>query len=164
MVASTIRFASPRIRLRCAPVGYNAIISADAPEWRHTLRLPHAERSEVSKAKMTDYLLNFAHEIGRHKAEFFTQFGFTADAWEALAGALRVHAESNDVCGQRSTRVGIVYVVEGPLGCPDGRSPRVRSVWHLNDASEGPQFVTAYPARRRAASGAGAEEHNDQGA
>ena len=53
--------------------------------------LPNVDQALVPEKKITEYLLSFTHEDGRHKAEFFTGFGFALDAWEVLADALRTH-------------------------------------------------------------------------
>jgi hypothetical protein len=42
-------------------------------------------------------LLSPTHCTSRSKAVFFVAFGFTREAWGALADALRRHAEVHDV-------------------------------------------------------------------
>jgi len=37
------------------------------------------------------------------------------------------------------------YIIEGPLRCPDGRSPLVRTVWFAEQDDEIPRLVTAIP-------------------
>jgi hypothetical protein len=41
---------------------------------------------------------------------------------------------------------GLKYVGTGPLVCPDGRSPRIVTVWMLRESQPPPYLVTAYPA------------------
>lgn len=62
-----------------------------------TVRLPNAERAQVERSKIVDYLLSPTHPIGRSKAKFFRRFGFRDDQWEVMATALRKHAVSHDV-------------------------------------------------------------------
>jgi hypothetical protein len=37
------------------------------------------------------------------------------------------------------------YVIEGEIDSPDGRNPRIRSVWVVEINSTAPRFVSAYP-------------------
>lgn len=61
------------------------------------MKLPNADRLDVPKAKVVDYLLSSTHPQGRHKAVFFRAFGFSLAAWDQLAAALRQHGVANDV-------------------------------------------------------------------
>jgi hypothetical protein len=69
--------------------------------------LPHRDRARVDQSKIQDYLLAFDHAEGGSKAAFFSQFGFTAQDWEALAAALISHGQLHPVVetsGQRIRR------------------------------------------------------------
>ncbi len=57
------------------------------------MKLPHADRLEIPKAKVVEYLLSSTHRAGRGKAGFFSAFGFQVSSWEALAEALRQHCD-----------------------------------------------------------------------
>ena len=48
------------------------------------MKLPNYKNAVVSQTKITGYLLSIKHRDGRSKAEFFTQLGFSYDAWEDL--------------------------------------------------------------------------------
>ena len=109
------------------------------------MKLPVANKLVVEREKITDYLLNPAHRYGAGKARFFTHFGFRAAAWEQLAQALREHGLKHDVTKTRETGFGPRYEVEGKLSCPNGRQPRVRSVWQLDQGAVAPRLLTAYP-------------------
>jgi hypothetical protein len=61
------------------------------------VKLPNYKNAVISQTKITGYLLSIKHRDGRSKAEFFTQLGFSYDAWEALVKALLQHAADNDV-------------------------------------------------------------------
>lgn len=66
-----------------------------------------------------------------------------------LAQALLAHAAAHEVAGM-SEKPGVTnYVIEGVLDTPDNRQPLVRTVWALEEGSEVPRFVTAYPLLRR---------------
>ena len=61
------------------------------------MKLPHVEQAIIPQQKLTEYLLSPTHRTGRSKAVFFVAFGFTREAWGALADMLRRHAEEHDV-------------------------------------------------------------------
>jgi hypothetical protein len=109
------------------------------------MKLPNVDKTIIRREKITDYLLSPTHRDGRGKAGFFTRFGFTADAWETLADALRLHATEHEVAKIEATPFGTRYVVEGGLGAPDGRTPQVRVIWFIETGSDVPRLATAYP-------------------
>jgi hypothetical protein len=114
------------------------------------MKLPNQAQASVPEEKITAYLLSFIHRDGRHKAAFFTRFGFALDAWETLAMALRQHAADHEVAKVEDSPFGTRYVVEGTITAPDGRTPVIRSVWFINTGQDTPRFVTAYPLEREA--------------
>ncbi len=95
------------------------------------MKLPNPDKLVVEREKIVDYLLNRGHRYGASKASFFSRFGFQAEKWEQLAQALRCHGQTHQVKKAQETGFGPRYLVEGRLNTPDGRSPRVRSVWQL---------------------------------
>jgi hypothetical protein len=109
------------------------------------MKLPNPDKLVVEREKVADYLLNPAHRFGASKARFFTHFGFRVEAWKQLAQALREHGQKHDVTKMRETGFGPRYEVEGRLNCPNGRRPRVRSVWQLDEGAVAPRLLTAYP-------------------
>jgi hypothetical protein len=110
------------------------------------VKLPYLENAVVPEAKITKYLLNLGSENGKAKARFFLAFGFTIEAWEVMAEALRQHAVDHEVT-KVETRppFGIHYVIEGAINTPDERNPDVRVVWIIDDGDEIPRLVSAYP-------------------
>lgn len=110
------------------------------------MKLPSAHLAVVDREKITEYLLNTAHRYGASKARFFAAFGFRLDAWEVLAEALREHAQLYEVDTVWETGFGPRYEIDGELRAPDGRTPRVRTVWQLDHGQVAPRLITAYPA------------------
>ncbi|MGO9204069.1 MAG: DUF6883 domain-containing protein [Limisphaerales bacterium] len=102
------------------------------------MKLPGADRSLVARQKIVEYLLNAAHPKGASKAKFFAGFGFHVDKWQQLAEALRRHGQAHRAKRMRETGYGPRFEAEGKLDTPDGRSPRVLSVWQLE---RGPHFL-----------------------
>ena len=109
------------------------------------MKLPNADRAHVHREKITEYLLSIAHPDGRSKARFFSEFGFSLENWEILAEALRKHGTGYPIVKAVESDFGMRYNVEGELETPDGRRPRVRTVWILSRVSEPPRLITAYP-------------------
>lgn len=108
--------------------------------------LPGAGQARVDVAKITQYLLNPAHIDGAPKAEFFKRFGFDPDDPQVLADSLRIHAQRHQVARIMESPFGVRYTLEGSLDSPDGRNPRIRTVWIIERGSRHPRLVTAYPA------------------
>ena len=108
-------------------------------------KLPNADMAVVEREKIVDYLLNATHRFGASKARFFARFDFHAEKWEELAQALRDHGRLHKVKRARETGFGPRYEVEGELKAPDGRSPRVRTVWQQDKGEVAPRLITAYP-------------------
>lgn len=113
------------------------------------MKLPNIENAVVPAAKIVDYLLSDSHPDGKHKARFFQAYGFSLDDWQSLEHTLRQHISDHEVAKVEPCHVGTRYVVEGVIATPDGRSPLIRTVWFVRNEEETPQFVTAYPLRRR---------------
>lgn len=107
--------------------------------------LPNAHLAVVERKKITEYLLNLQHRYGAGKARFFAEFGFQIDNSEVLADALREHAQRHAVTATRQTRWGPRYEIDGEMNAPDGRRPRIRTVWQLDEGQIAPRLITAYP-------------------
>jgi hypothetical protein len=90
-------------------------------------------------------LLNPSYRFGASKARFFAEFGFTLDAWEVLALALQRDGWDNEVSKKKETGFGPRCEVEGELAAPDGRRPRVRTVWQVDVGEITPRLITAHP-------------------
>ena len=124
--------------------------SLPAPEERAGLvKLPNAEQSIVESRKITHYLLDKTSPEGADKADFFLSFGFHPERWEVFATALKAHGMAGEVSEIRETDRDIRYGVVGPLETPDGRNPRIKTVWQIMRNGSIPRFITAHPYRRR---------------
>jgi hypothetical protein len=109
------------------------------------MQLPNTENAFVSEEKLTQYLLNLAHDEGGSKARFFLRFGFSIAEWKVLAEALKQHALKYDIIKTEITLFGTRYVIEGKLQTPINRELFIRVVWFVRTHEEIPRFVTAYP-------------------
>ena len=112
------------------------------------MKLPNCQNARIPQRKLTHYLLSDSHRNGKHKAAFFARYGFSARDWHVLAMALGEHATRHEVAAIEESPFGTRYVVDGIMSTPDGREPKVRSVWFIEAGESVPRFVTAYPLRR----------------
>ncbi|MGE5268455.1 MAG: DUF6883 domain-containing protein [Thiohalocapsa sp.] len=119
----------------------SARAAAGGDEYAAARRAARRYRAE----KDVGYLLATAHPAGRGKAMFFLRFGFTSSRWEMLRDALLDHARAAPVASTADTQFGTKYILDGPLGVPDRRRPRLRAVWFIPTGEAAPRFVTAYP-------------------
>ena len=109
------------------------------------MKLPYAAKARVERKKIVEYLLSASHPDGSAKERFFIRFGFSSEKWKIFAQALKEHAITHDVSASIESRHGTRYSVDGWLKTPDGRNPKVRTVWVLAKRSKSPRLVTAYP-------------------
>jgi hypothetical protein len=109
------------------------------------MKLPYAAKARVERKKIVEYLLASSHPDGSSKARFFSRFGFRADQWKVFASALRRQGRTNTVSASVESRHGTRYSVDGSLETPDGRNPKVRTIWILGRRSKSPRLITAYP-------------------
>jgi len=109
------------------------------------MKLPNAQTALVEREKITDYLLNSLHLYGAGKARYFLRFGFRLEAWEVFAQALREHGQQPEVTAKAETPFGPRYEVEGAIRTPDGRNPRIRTVWQVGKGRLAPRLISAYP-------------------
>ncbi len=112
------------------------------------MKLPNASRAVIDESKVVRYLLSALHPDGRSKATFFASFGFRLQRWDALAQALRDHGNNGEVAVATRSDYGARYTVDGIIETPDGRDPRVRTVWIVDREGDAPRLVTAYPLRK----------------
>ena len=109
------------------------------------MKLPNAEHAIIAREKLANYLLNSGHRYGESKARFFISFGFQMEDWETMAAAFREHAAHHEVAKVKQTPFGPRYEIDGEVVAPDGRTPRIRAVWQVDDGEVAPRLITAYP-------------------
>lgn len=107
--------------------------------------MPRAQDVLIPEEKLRDYLLSESHPVGRAKARFFKQFGFTDAAIAEMDGHLRAIARTGEVAETKVTEFGMKYVIDGEIECDDGRKLLLRTVWIVLSPGESPRFVTAHP-------------------
>ena len=109
------------------------------------MKLPNYDQAVVSQVKITGILLSMTRPEKRERAKFFFDLGFSAEAWEELAQALRRHAANHSVAKVEDSTYGLQYIIDGILLTPSGETPPVRSIWFVPTGESVPRFITAYP-------------------
>ncbi len=112
------------------------------------MRLPNAADAIIDSAKVREYLLSREHPIGMHKATFFEALGYKAADWHRLTEESRHIVTTGDAEPSRHNGYGQLFVVDGSLVGPTGKSAPVRTVWIVLDGAQTPRLVTAYPGDR----------------
>ncbi|TXE02959.1 DUF6883 domain-containing protein [Algoriphagus aquimarinus] len=109
------------------------------------MKIPNNIQSFVAENKITDYLLNDLHEIGKHKAAFFKLFGFNIEDIGAFKDSLIQHSVDRDIDQTIESEFGIKYELKCEIITPDQRNPCIVTVWIVESGKEEPRLVTAYP-------------------
>ena len=109
------------------------------------MTIPNAAHCIIESEKVRDYLLNLAHPAGKSKAAFFVSMGFRQSEWEILAKALQQLIQHSPITITMTSHHGQKYIVDGPLGTPQGHVPLIRTVWVVGTGTDRPRLITAYP-------------------
>lgn len=109
------------------------------------MRLPAANRAIVDEAKVRDYLLSLEHPVGRYKAAFFGQLGYSHGDWKRLREDIVSLARRADAEAVELTEYGQKYLTRGILTGPGGNSAEIVAVWLIRPDENLPRLVTAYP-------------------
>ena len=109
------------------------------------MSLPNSALATIDPAKIRDYLLSFAHPVGRFKAAFFVGLGYNGERWEALRDDLLAIAQAGVPIRGLSSGFGVKYEIDGMLNGPSGRSAEVRTIWMVGAGETAPRFITAFP-------------------
>lgn len=108
------------------------------------MKVPNSEKAIIPIEKLRDYLLSDVHPIGRFKAAFFQELGYSAIDWEVFENDIRSLLD-NEVVNIIETQFGTKYEVRGELGGPSGRTAIIVTVWVVLYGERVPRLVTAYP-------------------
>lgn len=68
-----------------------------------SMRLPHAQRASIPRAKLVDYLLSEEHPAGAAKARFFARHGYRRRSRRGLRRALLEIAQGEEVAEEVAT-------------------------------------------------------------
>ena len=110
--------------------------------------LPRWSEVDISRRKLTGYLLATGHPVGGAKARYFESRGYSVDAPEVLEESLTHVALKGEVVSEEATEWGTKYLVVGTVRAPDGNPMRLATVW-IDGDEQVPMLVTAYPVKDR---------------
>lgn len=110
--------------------------------------IPNAEAAQIAPEKLTDYLLNEDHPVGKSKANWFRSLGYDeANAALVLNRDLLELVLKSDGFSAKPSPFGTKYVVEGTITSPSGKTVNVTTVWIVETDDSVPRLVTAFPGR-----------------
>ncbi|HEY5574547.1 MAG TPA: hypothetical protein VIK64_16110 [Anaerolineales bacterium] len=112
-------------------------------------RLPNAKRARIDPRKLRDYALNPKHEVGKYKAAFFEEMGYTAENWQVLESDIRVQHLTQPVEAGQPSPFGRKYTITARLKGPQGEPRWVTTVWMIRLGKVWPELITIEPAARR---------------
>lgn len=108
------------------------------------MRLPNAESAFIDLRKLTDYVLNFADPIGRHKARVFrATLGITPDQAVILKNAILASVLENEAETGEADFYGQRYTVDGIIKIKMNTA-LVRSGWIVRHGEDFPRLTTCY--------------------
>lgn len=106
--------------------------------------VPNAASAVIDPRKVTDYVLEPLHRVGRHKARVFASaLGLTKARAHLLVEALQRAILEEEGVLRRTDAYGAHYVVEFIMLLED-RSALIRSLWTIRTGETAPRFVTAF--------------------
>lgn len=106
--------------------------------------MPNNELSIIAESKITDYLLSNTPPIGKHKANFFSRFGFCLSEIETFRNALLQHSHEREIETNEETEYGNKYKLKCEFQTPDNINPCIVTVWIIENGDESPKLITAY--------------------
>ncbi len=77
------------------------------------LKLPNADKAIIPPEKLRDYILSSSHPVGKFKAAFFQNLGYTSDNWQQLEAGIRSIINDYDALVGEKTEYGLKYEVRG---------------------------------------------------
>lgn len=108
------------------------------------MKLPNPDQTAIDDNKLTEYVLNFNHADGQHKARVFkSTLGITIKEIDILKKAL-IHAVYNyDAIPKQPNQYGQKYLIDFPM-THQSKTAKIRSVWIVKDNENFPHLVTCY--------------------
>jgi len=95
--------------------------------------------------KLTNYLLNETHPVGKSKAKFFIKHGYTLNNIDELKKQLTYLIENNDIKETIETEYGSKYIIDGHIKSTIETKIRIRTIWIIENSMNEIRFITCYP-------------------
>ena len=108
------------------------------------MKLPNAVNAVVDIAKLRDYSLNPAHNVGKHKARVFQAvLGVTLDDAGALREIILQAAQTGEAETGALSPFGQKYMLDVEIR-RGGLSAIVRTAWIVDNGTDFPRLTTCY--------------------
>ena len=109
-----------------------------------SVKIPNGERADLGE-KLEEYVLNWRHSRGRHKARVFASvLGITRDNQEVLESALREAASnSTDAISTGDEGFGATFEIRFRLTADKGTAT-VLSAWIIRNGEDFPRLTTCF--------------------
>src|SRR5437764_7602804 len=108
------------------------------------MKLPNAAQAVVDIAKLRDYSLNPAHDVGKHKARvFLSALGLTSSDADWLREQLLTAAQTGDAVSGTPSPFGETYVMDAVISHA-GQSAIVRTAWIVEYGTDFPRLTSCY--------------------
>lgn len=119
------------------------------PEPRHlkdsSELLPAFDKAIIPDSKITGYVLNKNHPVGKNKAIAFVKYlGYTVEDKDQLVSDLRVGIGRYKCAIRAKTKYGQPYKVTMVIKGINGKYARVKTGWIINNGTAIPRLITAY--------------------
>ncbi len=111
------------------------------------MKVPNYHNALIPTDKIEGYILSKTHPIGKTKALFFEQVGYTISNRDFFIEDIYSILKENYVARKIETEYGIKYIVKGNVGERFGKPVAVTTIWLIEEGSSIPRFITAYPDR-----------------
>ncbi|MBV7454292.1 hypothetical protein KW843_07405 [Acidovorax sp. sif1233] len=106
--------------------------------------LPNFAHAVLPSDKLTGYVLNTDHPVGKNKARVFASaLGYTRENSQDLAEAIHAALPLAPATVRQTTQYGVQYSVDLPLTGPKG-SAIVRTGWIVEPGGQVPRLTSAY--------------------
>lgn len=139
LTTGMVRAPLRAVRERLERVASRAQAPAPLPD-----ALPGHGRAVLPADKLTGYVLNTEHPVGRNKARVFASvLGYTRENSGDLAQAIHTALPLHPATVRQTTQYGVQYSVDLPLTGPRG-SAIVRTGWIVEPGSDAPRLTSAY--------------------
>jgi len=108
--------------------------------------LPHLENASVTVARVSDYVLNPGHPVGRHKARVFkSALGIEQKHAEELAKVLLASLPRSPAVKKRVDSFGERWTTRHEIVSLNGRTAMVSAAWILRpSAPDIPELLSCY--------------------
>ena len=111
------------------------------------MKVPNYHNAHIPTDKIEGYILSKTHPIGKTKALFFEQIGYTIENKDLFIEDIYSILKENSVARKVENDFGIKYIVKGKVGERFGKPVAVITIWLIEEGASNPRFITAYPDR-----------------